>query len=250
METVLTKQDILELLKEQAIEFDRRLTKEAEERKKEAEERKKEAEERKKEAEERKKEAEERKKEAEERWKKEAEEREESKKLFEERLKREEEERIKSKEEFDKKIGKIAGVLGGFVEGMVEPKILEMFHERGIFLTEVMRNVLIHNKETLKLEAEIDLLLINDTYSVAVEVKTKLTSEHVQEHLDRLNRLKNNPIRSIKGTNLLGAVAGMRVEENAETFAIKKGLYVLKQKGEIVEIANDDNFKPREWEIE
>ncbi|RLD54032.1 MAG: hypothetical protein DRJ05_15400 [Bacteroidetes bacterium] len=188
-----------------------------------------------------------------ERLRKEAEEREKREIILEERLRKEtaerEKERLKSKKEFDKKIGNLTGVLGNFVEGMIEPKLLEMFHERGIYITEIMKNVQIHNKETLQKEAEIDLLLVNDIYSVAVEIKTTLTSEHVKEHLVRLDRLKNNPIRSIKGTNLLGAVAGMRVEGNADIFAVKKGLYVLKQKGEIVEISNDKSFRHKEWKV-
>ena len=190
----------------------------------------------------------------EERLKKEAEEREKSKKIFEERLKKEaeerEKERLKSKKEFDKKIGQLTGILGKFVEGMIEPKILTMFQEKGIYLTEVMKNVQIHNKETLQKEAEIDLLLVNDVYSVAVEVKTTLMTEDVKEHLERLDRLQNNPIRSIKGTKLLGAVAGMRIEENADIYASRKGLYVLKQKGEIVEIANDKKFRHKEWKVD
>lgn len=176
--------------------------------------------------------------------------RKESDKRFEERLKKEAEERLKSKKEFDKKIGRLTGILGKFVEGMIEPKILTMFHEKGIYLTEVMKNVQIHNKETLQKEAEIDLLLVNDVYSVAVEVKTTLITEDVKEHLERLNRLQKNPIRSIKGTKLLGAVAGMRIEENADIYAGRKGLYVLKQKGEIVEIANDKNFRHKEWNVD
>ena len=64
-----------------------------------------------------------------------------------------------------------------------------------------------------------------------------------------LKKLKKNPIRTLKGTTLLGAIAGMRIEEQADKYAYRQGLYVLKQKGEVVEIANDDKFKPREWRI-
>jgi hypothetical protein len=44
-------------------------------------------------------------------------------------------------------------------------------------------------------------------------------------------------------------VAGIVIQEDADKYAYKKGLYVLKQKGEIVEIANDDKFVPREWVV-
>ena len=217
METVLTKQVILELLKFQAIEFDRKLNKEADERRKEAEERR---EERRKEAEERRKEAEERRKEAEESMKK-----------------------------FDRKIGELTGTLGRFVEGMIEPNILKMFKERGIIVRQVQNRVMIY-KDNGEKEAEIDLLLINSEYSIAVEVKTTLNVDAVNEHLARLNKIQKNPPKGAKGTILLGAVTGLRIEEEADKYAYRKGFFVLKQKGEIVEIGNDTKFKPREWKID
>ncbi|MBA7662873.1 hypothetical protein ES703_70906 [subsurface metagenome] len=149
--------------------------------------------------------------------------------------------------ETDKKIGEIAGTLGRFVEGLVEPKLLELFKKRGINLTEILHNIEIYRNG--QKDTEIDLLLINSDYSIAVEIKTTLTVEGVNEHLKRLDKLKNNPPKYIKGTILIGAVAGMRIEEKSDKYAYRQGLFVLKQKGELVEIANDDKFKPREWGI-
>lgn len=154
----------------------------------------------------------------------------------------------KSRKEFDKKIGELTGTLGKFVEGLVKPKLLEMFREKGVDVTDVLHNIEIHDAKGQK-ETQIDLLLINATYSIAVEVKTTLNVEGVNEHLKRLDKLQKHPKRYVKGTILLGAVAGMVIQEDADKYAYKKGLYVLKQKGEIVEIANDDKFKPREWVV-
>ena len=153
----------------------------------------------------------------------------------------------KSRKEFDRKIGKISNILGSFVEGLVEPKLLELFQNRGIFVTEIYHNVEIHGKGITGIE--IDLLLANSKYSVAVEVKTTLTVEDVKEHLSRLEKLQKNPNRIVRNTTLYGAVAGMRIVQKADIFASRKGLFVLRQKGEIVEIANDEKFKPREWII-
>lgn len=181
-------------------------------------------------------------KEFEERLRKEAEEREKSKKEFEDELR-------KSRKDFDKKIGEITGTLGRFVEGLVEPRLKELFIERGIPLREIHKNIIIFNAENQK-EAEIDILLVNKKYSLAVEVKTTLTVEDVNNHLKRLDKLQEYPIKTILNTKLLGAVAGMKIEQDADRYAYRKGLFVLKQKGEIVEIANDNKFQPREWNIE
>jgi hypothetical protein len=242
MKQELTKQDILELFAKSDERFEKRLAMEADERKKT----KKEADER----------FEKSKKEADERFEKrlamETAERLKSKKEFDERfekrLAKEAAERLKSKKEFDKKIGELTGTLGRFVEGLIEPNILNMFREKGIFVKQTYNNVKIYNEKNEK-ETEIDLLLINSDYSIAVEVKTTLNIEAVNEHLSRLDRIQTNPPKGTKGTILLGAVCGIRIDEQADRYAYRKGLYVLKQKGEIVKIANDDKFKPKEWKV-
>lgn len=150
--------------------------------------------------------------------------------------------------ETDKKIGRIAGTLGSFVEGLVEPKILELFRQRGIDVTEIYPNIVI-NKKGLE-DVEIDLLLANLNYSIAVEIKTTLRVADVNEHLIRLNKLQKNPISPTRGKILLGAIAGMRILESADRYACRKGLFVLKQKGEIMHIANDIKFRPREWIVQ
>ena len=99
---------------------------------------------------------------------------------------------------------------------------------------------------------EIDLLLIGDDFAVAVDIKSSLSVEDVKEHLERLDKIKKVAPRRIDLSNisLFGAVAGMIIEEGADRFAYKKGLFVLRQKGNIVEIANDEKFKPKIWKTE
>ena len=128
--------------------------------------------------------------------------------------------------ETDKKINKITGTLGRFVDGLVEPKLLELFQNRGIEVTEIHHNVEIHKKGME--EAEIDLLLINSNYSIAVEVKSNLKVSDIDDHVQRLERLKKNPIRSNKGAILLDTIAGIKIESNADKYAYRQGLFVLK----------------------
>ena len=54
----------------------------------------------------------------------------------------------------------------------------------------------------------------------------------------------------LKGVSLLGAVAGIIIDGDADKYAYKNGLFVLRQKGNIVGIVNDEKFKPGEWKIE
>lgn len=91
--------------------------------------------------------------------------------------------------------------------------------------------------------------MLNDIYSVVVEIKTNLTHKEVEKHLNRLEKLQQNPSKLVKGSILLGAVAGMIVSESVENYAKKLGLFVIKQKGDTVKIANDPKFKPKKWKV-
>ncbi len=175
---------------------------------------------------------------------------EEADKLFALRLEEERNEREKSRKEFDKKLGELAGTWGKFVAEMVKPRIIKMFGEKGVKIETALQSV-VGFKNGQKYY-EIDLLLINTNIVVAVEIKSTLTVDDVIEHLERLDKIKEIAPKRIdlKGVTILGAVAGMIVENNADKFAYKKGLYVLRQKGNIVEIVNDEKFVPKEWKVE
>ena len=156
----------------------------------------------------------------------------------------------KSRAEFDKRLGELAGTWGKFVAEMVKPKIIELFKDRGIQIRTTLQNVagFVDNERYY----EIDLLLINSEIAVAVEIKSSLSVADVKEHLERLNKIqKVQPERiNLKGVTLYGAVAGMIVENDADRYAYKHGLFVLRQKGNLVEIINDEKFIPKGWKVE
>ncbi|WP_242513197.1 hypothetical protein [Halochromatium salexigens] len=51
----------------------------------------------------------------------------------------------------------------------------------------------------------------------------------------------------VRAYQLLGAVAGMVVPDQVGRFAYRKGLFVLAQSGQAIEIRNDARFQPRTW---
>jgi PII-like signaling protein len=156
----------------------------------------------------------------------------------------------KSRTEFDKKLGEITGTWGKFVAEMVKPKIVDLFKEKGIQIRTSMQQIEGFIGE--ERHYEIDLLLINSNVAVVVEIKSTLSKEDIDEHLKRLDKIKTVPPErvNLSGVTVFGAVAGMIVEQGADRYAYKKGLYVLRQKGNLVEIVNDDKFKPLEWKVE
>lgn len=144
----------------------------------------------------------------------------------------------------------MAGTWGKFVAEMVKPKIVELFKEKGIEIETIVQAVEGHKEG--KKYYDIDLLLISSDVAFVVEIKSSLSVEDVQEHLERLEKIqKVAPKRiDLSGVTIYGAVAGIIVEQDAYRYAYKHGLYVLRQKGNIVEIVNDPSFKPKAWKVE
>ena len=147
-----------------------------------------------------------------------------------------------------KQVGEITDTMGRFAEEQVRPKILELFRQRGIELEETHMHVRVEKDG--KFFLEIDMLLINTTYCVVVEVKNTLRHKDIDDHLSRLAKLKQTPGRTIQGTTMYGAVAGMIINEEVEHYAAKNGLFILKPKGDDIEIRNTSGFKPRTWQVE
>ena len=156
----------------------------------------------------------------------------------------------KSQSVFDKRLGELAGTWGKFVAEMVKPKIVELFKEKNIQLRTSLQNVEGYIGD--ERHYEIDLLLINTDSAVAVEIKSSLSVDDVKEHLNRLEKIRKvQPERvNLRGVTIFGAVAGMIIENDADRYAYKKGLFVLRQKGNIVEIVNDEKFKAKGWKVE
>jgi hypothetical protein len=142
-----------------------------------------------------------------------------------------------------KNLGDLGNRLGEFVEHMVAPAVVRLFQAQGVEVHEVHPSVeASRNGEGI----EIDLLVVNDGILVAVECKSKLTQEHVDEHLIRMEKLKRL-LPSYKNHRALGAVAAMVISENVKSYAHGQGLYVLCQNGESVEVGNPAGFNPKVW---
>ncbi|MCZ8053821.1 MAG: DUF3782 domain-containing protein [Microcystis sp.] len=142
-----------------------------------------------------------------------------------------------------KQIGELGNRLGEFVEWQVRPAVVRLFQERGIDVHEFHPGISVkRDNEGL----EIDLLVVNDTDAILVEVKSKLTQRDVDEHLQRLAKFKRLMPR-FRDVKALGAVAAMIVPNEVASYACRQGLFVLVQSGENVIILNDAEFTPRVW---
>ena len=142
-----------------------------------------------------------------------------------------------------KQIGELGNRLGEFVEYQVRPAVVRLFQERGIDVHEFHPGISVKRANE---GLEIDLLVVNDTDAILVEVKSKLTQRDVDEHLQRLAKFKRLMPR-FRDVKALGAVAAMIVPNEVASYACRQGLFVLVQSGENVIILNDAEFTPRVW---
>ncbi|MEY2976950.1 MAG: DUF3782 domain-containing protein [Prochlorotrichaceae cyanobacterium] len=148
-----------------------------------------------------------------------------------------------SSERLDQKLGKLGNRLGEFVEWQVRPAALRLFRERGLKVNELCSNVEVANGED---EIEVDLLAVNTTEAVVIEVKSKLTNADVDEHLERMEKFKRLLPR-YQGLNLFGAVAGLVIPQDVARYAYRRGFFVIAQSGDNVVILNDEKFRPKAW---
>ena len=140
-------------------------------------------------------------------------------------------------------VGRLGNRLGEFVEEAVRPAAVRLFQQCGIDVHEVQQNISVkRDGEAL----EIDLLVVNDLDTVAIECKSNLSIDDINEHLERLAKIKRM-IPRYKAHRILGAVAGMVIPDNVAAYAIKKGLYVIAQNGGHLDLANPAVFVPKAW---
>ena len=133
--------------------------------------------------------------------------------------------------------------LGEFVEEMVRPAAVRVFQARGIAVHQVFPRAYAERDGDAM---EIDLLVVNGSDAVLIEVKSELKVDDVKEHVGRLQRFKKL-FPQYAAFRVLGAVAGMVVAEEAARYAYRQGLFVLAQSGETVAIRNDLDFQPGVW---
>ena len=162
-----------------------------------------------------------------------------------------------SRREFDmqmketrKQIGDIGVRIGDLVEHMIGGKnVVEQFRDLGHNVTEHSRNVAF-GQQGLACVGQIDLLLDDGDVAILVEVKTNLKNDDVLDHIDRLKRYRHWKDGKGEGKTkrYIGALACAFVEDNVIKFAQKKGMYVIVQQGNTIEIVpTPKGFKAKEW---
>jgi hypothetical protein len=145
--------------------------------------------------------------------------------------------------QLSQELGNLGQSWGRFVENMVAPACEIIFLDRGIPVHQVSQRV----KKRLDSETlELDILVLNQDHALAVEVKSKLSVQDVKDFLVNLANFRRF-FPEYQQKQVYGAVAAMDIEDGADKYAYRQGLFVLTQSGESVSILNNEQFQPKNW---
>ncbi|MDR1837317.1 MAG: hypothetical protein LBQ89_06635 [Treponema sp.] len=146
--------------------------------------------------------------------------------------------------DYNKRFGDFHNRFGEIVEYMVAPNLQKKFKEYGFIFNETTSDRDFSNDD-YNISFEVDVFLENGDKAMLVEVKTKLTTEKVKEHVKRLEKMR--AYADLKGDKraFLGAVAGVVMTANAKKYALAQGFYVIEPSGETFNITPPSQLK--EW---
>ena len=147
--------------------------------------------------------------------------------------------------EWNKRFGEFTNRFGEVVEYMIAPNLREKFRELGYNFPSVNSNSDISDYEN-NIFLEIDVKLENGDKAMLVEVKTKPSTEDVQDHIERLGKMRKYADLHGDRRTFLGAVAGVVMSENVKKYVLKQGFFAIEPSGETF-IITSPNGKPKEW---
>ncbi|GHT49236.1 hypothetical protein FACS1894102_3630 [Spirochaetia bacterium] len=165
-----------------------------------------------------------------------------------EQMKETQKETDKQMKRLSRNLGGIGDSLGQLVETLIAARLWEKFDAYPYNLKRAYQRVPLFDENNTVL-TDIDILLSNGEYVMAVEVKQRFHRlDDVERHIKRVELMKKYPPAECKGKKMLGAIAGGTVEADAKKCAHDAGLFVLELTGESVHLVEaPKEFTPRQW---
>jgi hypothetical protein len=132
------------------------------------------------------------------------------------------------KKQWDKWIGG-PDYFGDIPEHKVHQNLAVKFDEMGFIFTKVCQ-VNITDREH-DIITSVDAWLDNDDTVMAVELRKEPDIDDIQDHLERMKKLRISADLRRDTRKYMGAIAGVVVDENVKNYALKNGFYVLEPSG-------------------
>ena len=133
------------------------------------------------------------------------------------------------------------GQWGKLMEALVKGDLIPLLNRRSIAVHHVSTNL---ERTYGGRTWEIDILAVNSDELVAVEVKTTLKVRDVDRFLDTLRNF-TLLMPEYASRAVYGAVAYLKADEAADTYADRQGVFVIRATGSSASITNREDFRPR-----
>jgi hypothetical protein len=143
-------------------------------------------------------------------------------------------------------VGGLNRSVGELIETLIAAKLWEKFPEYD--LKRAYQRLPIYDAKNIQ-KTDIDILLVNTVMCIAVEVKRELDRmKDVDEHLKRMELIRQYPPEQIGSKQLFGAMAGGVVDPDVKDYAYGSGFFVLELTGESVHLVPPpEGFEPKKW---
>jgi hypothetical protein len=152
----------------------------------------------------------------------------------------------KTVERVSNNVGGLNRSMGQLIETLIAARLWEKFPQYG--LNRAYQRIPIYGEKN-EIKTDIDILLVNTTMCMAVEVKHELDRmDDVSRHLKRMQLIRQYPPEQVNGRELVGAMAGGVVDPEVKNYAYESGFFVLELSGESVQlITPPEGFAPKKW---
>ena len=134
------------------------------------------------------------------------------------------------------------GHWGKLMEALTTGGLKMALEERNIQVTGVFSNA---EKMYNHQKREFDIVATNGEELVVVEVKTTLKLQQVRLFVENLKSFKNY-FPEYKDKKVYGAMAYLKANEGAGSYAEKPGLFILNPVGNIIKVINSTHFSPQQ----
>jgi len=150
-------------------------------------------------------------------------------------------------EENGRQIGGLHRSFGELAEHLVAPGIVRRFRGLGFKFDSIADGNFKILDDQGQVITEIDLLLENDEYIIAIEVKARPAAGDIEHHTRRLEILRDHRRKKNDSRKIQGAIAGAIFGKAEKKAALDAGFYVLEQSGDTMKIDIPQGFVPKEW---
>jgi hypothetical protein len=149
-------------------------------------------------------------------------------------------------ERVSENVGGLNRSVGELIETLVAARLWEKFPEYD--LKRAYQRLPLYDEKNVQ-KTDIDILLVNTFMCMAVEVKRELDRmKDVDEHLKRMQLIRQYPPEQIGDKQLFAAMAGGVVDPDVKNYAYECGFFVLELTGESVHLVPPpEGFEPRKW---